>query len=447
VTIAASYKDTVQWLESWYARPHVPAATAGLQRAEFLLKQLGNPQRDFRSVHVAGTAGKGSTTTMIGAILEAAGNRTGYFRSPHLETYRERIAVNDHMIEESAWIRHFNTVAEVSEGMEHGRYPDYQLGRPTLFEVLFAMAALHFQESRVDWVAVETGMGGRLDATNTLQSEVAVVTNVSLEHTKVLGNTVERIAAEKAAIIKRGSAAVTGALDPAALNVITRRAAEQQVGLRCLDRDFFMTARQQDRTGQLISLSDPNGVLDVWLRTAGDFQALNAATAFGAARALQQRDTGLVDRDIVRGLGEARVPGRFEVMSTSPVVLLDGAHNPAAMRELRRALDTVFPSRRIVLLFAAMVDKDVDAMAVEIAPRAEVVVTTRVPETDRAASAEVLATTFVGRAGLVTAVDDTTEGLHVALAATGPDDILVVAGSLYLVGWARTQLVASGAGI
>jgi dihydrofolate synthase / dihydropteroate synthase len=154
-----------------------------------------------------------------------------------------------------------------------------------------------------------------------------------------------------------------------------------------------------------------------------------------------------VDRDIVRGLGEARVPGRFEVMSTSPVVLLDGAHNPVAMRELRRALDTVFPSRRIVLLFAAMVDKDVDAMAVEIAPRAEVVVTTRVPETDRAASAEVLATTFVGRAGLVTAVDDTTEGLHVALAATGPDDILVVAGSLYLVGWARTQLVASRAGI
>jgi dihydrofolate synthase/folylpolyglutamate synthase len=446
VTVAESYEQTVRWLETLHTRPHVLAAAAGLRRAEFLLEQVDNPHHDFRSVHVAGTGGKGSTTTMIGSVLQAAGNRAGYFRSPHLETYRERIAVDEGLIDEPSWIRCFNRVAAVSERMERGECSGYELGRPTLFEVLFAMAALYFRDSRVDWAAVETGMGGRLDATNTLRSDVAVVTNISLEHTRVLGNTVEEIAAEKAAIIKRGSTAVTGTRDARALSVISQRAVEQGVLLRCLDRDFCVTTRQRDVGGQHISLSDSAGTLELRLGLGGDFQALNAATTFGAARALQQRGIPMTDRDIVRGLEQTRMPGRFEIVSASPVVVLDGAHNPAAMRELRQSLYSFFPQKRIVLLFATMIDKDVQTMAAEIGSRMDVVVATQAPGTDRAASAQALAASFAGHSRNVMAVDDPTDGLRAALTETHSGDVLVVAGSLYLVGWARTQFVTSGVG-
>jgi dihydrofolate synthase / folylpolyglutamate synthase len=355
--------------------------------------------------------------------------------------------VNEECIDELSWIRCFNRVASISEGMERGNYAEYQLGRPTLFEVLFAMAALHFQELQVEWAAIETGLGGRLDATNTISSEVAVVTNISLEHTQILGQTVEEIAAEKAAIIKRGADAVTGARDSNALAVLAQRASEQNVRLRCLDKDFFVTTGQQDVTGQEISLSDASGTLDVRLRLGGSFQALNAATAFGAARALQQRGCGISDQEIIRGLEQAHMPGRFEIVSRAPLVLLDGAHNPAAMRVLRQSLQEVFPERRIVLLFAAMVDKDVEAMVTEIGPCVDLVVTTRAPGTDRTASPPALAAAFTCRGRKVIAQDDPASGLRAALAETQPDDVLVVAGSLYLVGWARMQLVASGAGI
>jgi dihydrofolate synthase/folylpolyglutamate synthase len=262
-----------------------------------------------------------------------------------------------------------------------------------------------------------------------------------------LGDTIEEIAAEKSAIIKRGSDAVTGTRDPAALAVISRRAEEQGVALRCLDRDFFVTTTRREVESQQILLCDSDGELEVQLRLGGDFQALNAAIAFGAARALQHRGIPIADAHIVRGLEKARVPGRFEIVSASPVVLLDGAHNPAAMLELRKSLDSFLPLRRIVLLFAAMEDKDVKSMAAEIGPRVDVVVTTRAPGSDRATPARALAGHFDGLSREVLAVDDPTDGLRVALAETGPDDVLVVAGSLYLDGWARMHLVKTGVGI
>jgi dihydrofolate synthase/folylpolyglutamate synthase len=445
VTISKQFDDSIGWLEELYTRPHVPAATAGLRRAEFLLAQLGNPHRNFRSVHVAGTGGKGSTTTMIGSVLQAAGNRTGYFRSPHLETYRERIAVNDELIDEPSWIRCFSQVADISERMEAGMFAQHDLGRPTVFEVLFAMAALYFRDAGVTWAAIETGMGGRLDATNTLQSDVAVVTNISLEHTRILGRTVEEIAVEKAAIIKPGCDAVTTTRDATALAVISNRSVAQGVHLRCLDRDFFVTTRERHVRGLEVSLSDARGTLEVPLRVAGDFQALNVAAAFGAARALQQRGIALTDRDIRRGLEEARIPGRFEILTTTPIVVLDGGHNPAAMRELGISLRSHFPERRTVLLFAALDDKDVAAMAREIDAVVDEIVVTRAPGSERAQQADILANSFPDRGRNIIVCDDPTEALHTSLTEARPEDILVVAGSLYLVGWVRSQLVPTGA--
>ncbi len=447
MTSSPQFDRTVAWLHDLYRRPHVPAATAGLRRAEFLLAQLGNPHRDFRSVHVAGTTGKGSTTTMIGSVLQAAENQTGYFRSPHLETYRERIAVNDEMIDESAWVRCFDRVAEVSEAMEHDAFPNYDLGRPTVFEVLFAMAALHFRDVGVTWAAVETGMGGRLDATNTLDSDVAVVTNISLEHTRILGSTVEEIAAEKAAIIKSGCDAVTATRDASALGVIRERAAAQGVHLRCLDLDFFVTTRERTIGGLEVTLSEADLTLDIPLRVAGDFQALNAAAAFAAARALQKRSVELSVHDIQRGLEETRVPGRFEILSTSPLVVLDGGHNPAAMGELGTSLRSYFPDRRIVLLFAALDDKDVEAMVSQIDELVDIAVVTRAPDSDRATDAATLARSFRKTGENIVVCEDPTAALHAALEATHLEDVLVVAGSLYLVGWVRAQLVPEGVAV
>lgn len=440
------YEDAVKWLDAWHVRPHRPAAAVGLTRAKFLLEVLGNPHNTFRSVHVAGSTGKGSTTTMVGRILQAAGKCTGYFRSPHLESYRERVSVGEGDIDEASWIRWMNVVGAVAQRMDLGAYPNYDSGRPTVFEVLFAVAALYFTEQGVEWAAIETGMGGRLDATNTLHSDVAVITNISLEHTKILGSTVQEIAAEKAAIIKPGADAVTGARDDRAFVPILQRAVAQGVRLRRLDKDFFVSTRRRDTEHQSISLSDARGTLDVNLVLSGDFQAVNAATAFAAARALQERGISLEDRHIVAGLEQARMPGRFEMVATAPVVLLDGAHNPAAMRELRHSLRSFFPEKRVVLLFAAMTDKDTAAMAAEIDSYVDSVVTTTTPDTDRAASAQRLSALFSNEGGRVQAIDDPAHALAAARANTQHEDVLVVAGSLYLVGWARTRLATSGVG-
>ena len=437
---AETYADTLEWLDRWHLRPHLPAATVGLDRARFLLARLDDPHRAFRSVHVAGSTGKGSTTTFVGSVLQAAGYRTGYFLSPHLESYRERIAINGVSIDEQAWVGAFNRVVDVAERMETGSVVGASMGRPSLFEVLFAIAALHFRGAGVEWAAIETGMGGRLDATNTVESDVAVLTNISLEHTNVLGDTVEQIAREKAAIIKRGSSAVTAEPEGAALQVIADRAREHGVSLRRLGTDFFVSDDVSDDRGVRTRIWDASTSLDVHLGIGGLFQMTNAATAFGTARQLQERGVRLTAGHIRFGLESARVPGRFEKVCTCPDIVIDGAHNHAAFRALRQSLQNSFPNRRIVLLFAALSDKNIPAMASEIAPVVDAVIVTNVPGTNRAASAKTQASAFSGRCRSVSAVEDQAAALDRALDEVGEDGLLVIAGSLYLVGWARERV-------
>ena len=317
MTVSREFDETIAWLEDLHTRPHVPAATAGLRRAEFLLAQLDNPHRAFRSVHVAGSTGKGSTTTMIGSVLQAAGNQTGYFRSPHLETYRERIAINEVPIDESSWIRYFKQVADVSGDMERGVFAAYDLGRPTVFEVLFAMAALFFRDTGVAWAAIETGMGGRLDATNTLASDVAVVTNISLEHTRVLGSTVEEIAVEKAAIIKSGCDAVTTTRDGTVREILAKRSAAQGVRLRCLGEDFEVETLARDRewvAGETLRLvgnarrSPPDG-----RRLPGAKCGGRVWSCSGAATAWRLLDRSGDSTRVRRGPGTRTLRGPFDL--------------------------------------------------------------------------------------------------------------------------------------
>lgn len=431
------FTQSIDYLEDLYHHPLLPANQVGLARAAALLEQLGNPHLTFRSVHVAGSSGKGSTTTLVGSILQAAGFRTGYFRSPHLVSYTERIAVDGVDISREMWARHWNRIHPVVDAMRANNLPGYRLGRPALFEVLFALMAVHFQQAGVEWAAVETGLGGRLDATNLLRPDVAVVTNVSLEHTQILGDTVAAIAHEKAAIIKAGSHAVTASEDPAALEVIRNRA--QQVGAPLLEvgRDVTIHLRNERVDGQRVSLRGKSGEIEVELPLAGEFQAINAATVFGAALSLRRRGIALSDAEIIKGLESVHMAGRFEMLSSEPMIILDGAHNPAAAHELRRTAERLLAGRRIVLLMATMADKDVATMAAELGPLADRVIVTCAPSTNRAAAPSRLVDAFRPWSSSVAAEEDVHLALSRALREVDANSVLLVTGSLYLVGQVR----------
>ncbi|HLJ65926.1 MAG TPA: folylpolyglutamate synthase/dihydrofolate synthase family protein [Chloroflexota bacterium] len=438
-----SYEETLERLSWLHHQPVLPAREVGLRRMHRILAELDHPERSFRVVHVAGSSGKGSTTTMIGNVLRAAGFRTGYFRSPHLTSYTERIAVDEIPISEAQWARYFDFVWPIAERMIDNSLPGHELGRPTHGEVLLALMCLHFAAERIEWAAVETGLGGRLDATNVLASEVAVITNVSLEHTHILGSTTREIAREKAAIIKPGADAVTAATDPDALDVVRCRAREVAARLLCVPDDVRYTVTQGHWDWQEIVLSHSSGDLSVRLPVPGTFQAVNAATCAAAIIALEERGVCVGQEAIRRGLGTTRVPGRLEVVSQHPLIVLDGAHNPDAIRQLARALSGLQPEGRVVVLFAAMADKDTETMVAHLAPLVSEVVVTRSPDTERAAAPSRLAASFKGHAVPTEVFDGPEDALRFALGQTAEGDVLVVCGSLYLVGWAREALCAA----
>jgi len=437
------FDDSIRALEDLYRQPLVPAAQAGLRRAAVLLDRLGNPHRCFRSIHVTGSTGKGSTTSMIGSIFQQAGLRTGYFRSPHLESYRERIAVNGADITPDEWVRHFSRVWPVVDAMRSGTLEDYQLGRPALFEVLFALMSLHFADNGVEWAAVEAGLGGRLDATNLLHSDVAVITNVSLEHTQVLGDTIAAIAAEKAAIIKPGGQAVTAAADPVALEVIETRASDLGVPLLKIGHDIRVRVARDSLVSQDLTFICCGRSLDVQLSVGGDFQATNAATAFAACRALRHAGIEFDDDTIKRGLQAAVLPGRFEIISHRPLIILDGAHNPAAARALGSTMERLLPNLHRTVVFAAMADKDVVGIARELGPVADRVIVTTVPDAHRAASIEMLLGAFGPYVKRLGAEEAPERALNRALREVEASSALIVTGSMYLVGYARRILMGA----
>lgn len=438
-----TFDESIAYLEKLHAEPLRRARETGLRRARALLECVGNPHLGLPSVHITGSCGKGSTTAMVESVLRASGIRTGLFRSPHLESYTERIAADGRDIDEASWVAAFARVHPAVERMRANSLPGYDLGRPSFGEVLFAMACLYWRDRAVEWAAVEVGLGGRLDATNVLASEVAVVTNVSLEHTAILGDTLAKIAGEKAAIIKAGSRAVTAAGAPEALSVIERRAREVGAPLIVVPRDVRSHIRQRRSTGQTISLISRDYTAEVRLRATGDFQAQNAATAAAAVLALRSRGVNLPDDAIVRGLESAALPGRFECFPGQPLVILDGAHNPAEALAVRQTIDSVLPDEPLVLLFAAMADKSVPEMAAHLAPCARHVVVTRNPGSSRASPPDDLARAFSGRGSVVEAVEDPDEALDRCLALAGAGTVLIC-GSLYLVGSLRRRLATTG---
>ena len=403
-----------------------------LENITILAEALGSPQRTAPCAHIAGTNGKGSTAAMLESILRAAGLRTGLYTSPHLERINERIRIQGEPISDedfaAAWTR-------VRGAIEPLLAAGKLAAHPTFFECVTAIAFSVFAERGVKFAIYEVGMGGRLDATNIIEPQVAVITSIDFDHEDFLGHSIEQIAAEKAGIIKRGADVVSAVERPEARAVIARRCAE--LGTRLVEVDSAWRVEETHAAGgfyrAVAAAPDSGKRLMLAPSLPGRFQLRNALAAATAARLLTQRGFPVGDDAIAYGIATTRWPGRLERLAARPAVYLDGAHNPQGAQELRKFWDENFEGHRILLVYGAMRDKAVDEIAGLLFPRANALILTE-PRQPRAISAARLAeiTAHLTRDAIV--VRDPAAALERALEMASPEDAVFAAGSLYLVG-------------
>lgn len=395
-----------------------------LERVTELLAMLGDPQKELRYVHVAGTNGKGSVVAMLASILRSAGYLTGMYISPHLLRYNERISVNGTEISDEELSGLAERVRSCSERMAD---------KPTEFELITAMALLYFKEKHCDMVVLETGLGGRLDATNAIPApEVAVITNLGLEHTEVLGDTIEQIAAEKAGIIKPGCTAVCYRSAAPALAVLKSACESRGVPFVCADFDS-LRSHPLGLDGQEFSRK---GSGEYFLPLLGEHQLRNAAAALEAVGVLRERGWDIPEDAVRKGLAETMWPARFEVLAREPLFILDGAHNPQCVRALMDSIANCLPGEKVTFLMGALSDKDYSAMIDMAAPHARRFVCVT-PDSERAMPAEELAALLTGTGLEATSCGDIAEGIKLALSYG--DSPVVAFGSLYMAGAIRRE--------
>lgn len=408
----------------------------GLSNTHILAEALGNPHRASPCAHIAGTNGKGSTAAMLESILRAAGLRTGLYTSPHLERINERIRINGEDISDddfaAAWTRVHGTIESL---LATGKLAAH----PTYFECVTALAFVAFAEHGVNFAVYEVGLGGRLDATNIVEPEVAVITSIDFDHESFLGHSIAEIAAEKAGIIKPGAWVTSSAERPEARAVIADRCKE--MGARLVEVDAAWRIEETGVTGgcyrAVVTASDSHEKLAIEPPLPGRFQIRNALTAATAARLLAERGFPVTSDAIVQGIRTVRWPGRLERLRERPAVYLDGTHNPAGARELLKFWEEIFKGRRILLVYGAMRDKAVDEIAGLLFPAVDFVFLTE-PLQPRAISAPLLAEMTGHLARKSAVVRDPAEALERAIEMASPDDAVFATGSLYLVGDLRS---------
>jgi len=407
-----------------------------LDRVRELLAALGNPQQRYRTVHVAGTKGKGSTTAMIESILRADGYRTGMYTSPHLHTFRERIRVGGDLVSEedlAALVQEVSPLLAVRPEL-------------TVFEIITALAMLHFAKCGVEHAVVEVGLGGRLDATNVLIPDVSVITSISLDHTKVLGNTIGAIAGEKAGIIKPGVPVVSAPQVSEALSVIKERAGALGSELILCGRDWKWRFEGADLEGQSLTLCRPGHEsapehADLRIPLLGEHQLENATAAVAAVEALRARGVTISPQAIRRGLAEVRWPGRMEVLSRRPLVVLDGAHNPDSIQRLLEALHAYLTYERLLLVCGVGTTHVPATLLGILMAHADETYLVRAHHA-KATPLEELSQ-YAQELGYEShRAGDVADGLAQALDEACEGDLVLVAGSLFVVGEARTAWAA-----
>ncbi|MBI4688585.1 MAG: bifunctional folylpolyglutamate synthase/dihydrofolate synthase [Nitrospirae bacterium] len=352
----------------------------GLQNTLKLMDILGRPDKSFHSVHIAGTNGKGSTSAIIAGILKESGFKTGLFTSPHFVSFTERIRINGVPISEYDVISLTSYIRNAAADTEI---------KPTFFEVVTAMAFYYFMREKVDWVVVETGMGGRLDATNVLSPEVSVITNIGLDHTEFLGKSITEIASEKAGIIKTGAPVVTAAVQPEVLNIINEAANSRGASLHLYGRDFEGSLSEMDISHIKFNYKGYNNYDNLKLKLTGKHQVYNASLAVRVCEILMQRGIQISEDAIYNGLSKLHFEGRLETASQKPYIILDGAHNPKAAETLSASLKELCPGKEIILVTGIMKDKDMEGILKPLADISSTIILTR-PHGERAAEPEML---------------------------------------------------------
>jgi len=428
-------------LKILWARGHeIHGLKFGLEPIQAILKALGNPERRYPTAIVAGTNGKGSTSAMLAAMLEHAGYRTGLYSSPHLVRVNERIRVNGCEVSDPDFATAFTEVYRTVESLVAAKVLPH---RPSFFECLTATAFQHFARAAVDFAVLEVGMGGRLDATNVTDASVAVITNVDLDHQEFLGNTHAAIAGEKAGVIKPGRVVVSGCEHPDVVEVIRCKSREAGVelietgGLRGASNLFHLDGRY----GFDLEI-DGCSLPGVSLKMAGRFQVKNAIAAATAATVLARAGFHLSPESIREGLRVAVWPGRLEAVRQRPLVMLDGAHNPAAAREVAEFCRRHLEGRTLRLVYATMRDKAIGEISSILFPLAHTVFLTR-PDLARAATLEAIMAAATEQPRQTIVEPDPARALERAVYSSLPDDVVLVAGSLFLVG-AIKKAIAEG---
>lgn len=397
-----------------------------LGRVETLLHGLGDPQLQFRSVHIAGTKGKGSTAAMIEACLRAAGLRTGLYSSPHLIDFTERIRVDGASIPEK----------QLVELVEKLKPHAAALPEISTYELTTALAFMYFAEWAVDCAVVEVGLGGRLDATNVLRPMVSVITSLSYDHTHLLGDSLTEIALEKAGIIKPDVPVILAPQQIEAERAVRQVATERQAPLMQVNRDWHYAAGERDLSGQSFRIwgeDDHGQAQELWIPLLGHHQVQNATLAYAALQVVDRSGLAVGSEAIRTGLRSVRWPGRFQLLSERPAIVLDSAHNRDSALRLRIALDDYFPGRPVTMVFGASADKDVRGMFIELSPRVSKVIITQTDH-PRAEQPETLAGTaesFGLESEIVTPV---AAAMEHALRSSSNDHVVLATGSLFVVG-------------
>ena len=428
----------------------------GLSKTKILLRAFADPQQGLRFIHIAGSNGKGSVAAMLASIYARMGYRVGLFTSPHLIDFRERFQINGRMISQDQTLTLIREIREKTNTLEP----------PTFFEFVTALAVIYFQREKVDLAIMEVGLGGRLDATNVIQPLVSVITTITREHQDYLGKTLEKIALEKAGIIKAGVPLVAGVTQKKIRGLLEDLCRRKGSPLFLAGRDFrtrktgkgkfnylgpgslvgegeeafrvqgerFLNAER--RTPNAFDTKSPKELKDLQLGLLGDHQIRNAGLALTVIRVLSEKGFAKDPEKIRQGLGEAAWPGRLEVLSGKPRVLLDGAHNPGAMRTLSQSLRREFTYRRLFLLIGMMKDKDLKGTLKEIVPLADSLFLTRA-EYDRSADPRELLHLLPALKSKASVFSTLPAALNQALKEARPEDLICITGSLFVVGEAR----------
>jgi dihydrofolate synthase/folylpolyglutamate synthase len=397
-----------------------------IKRIERLLGRVGNPHLDVKTVHVAGTKGKGSASAMIASVLARAGYRTGLYTSPHLLSFTERIQVNGKNISEADWAR----LTDFIQPHVEAENALGDLGELTTFEILTAMAFIHFHNVKADYQVMEVGLGGRLDATNVVKPQVCVITSISYDHTDVLGNTLTQIAGEKAGIIKPGATVVSAPQFPEAMAVIERVCREKGVRLIKAGEDVTWERGGFSEAGQSFRLKGLTGEYDLRITLLGEHQVENAAVAVAVVESLG--DEKITAESIAAGLQKVKWPGRLQVLRHEPRVVVDGAHNAYSMQRLGEALKEYFRYDKLTLVLGFGGDKDIGGMVAEAVKMADdiILVASRHP---RSVKTSLLVEEFQKHGMTPRVAESVAAAVKLALAGAGPNDLICAAGSVFVI--------------